>query len=588
MTGIPSPSLGCMLVERSLSQPTVTALMHKNEGQWHRLSWKNVAGEVCAIAGGLKKRGVGAGDRVAILSQSRFEWTLVDWAVLSLGAVTVSLYPTYSAEDVFEILSSCQAKVVFVENRSQLAKLQVVAHQIKLPISIVCFDFKHEEAGVLSLDALKSESIPEWSEATWASAAQAVVDTELATIIYTSGTSGHPRGIKLSHKNLAWLLTKWQGILNIGDEDLSLFVLPQAHILGRLDSLLPLVVGNGCAYGRGYLSLKDDLLETRPTFLVGVPRIFEDLQKEILEQFEKENWFKRQALARSFASARRSLETTQRAGVVGPLTKLEGTIADRFFFDGIRARFGRRLRFCVSGGAALRRDTSEFFFALGIPLLEGYGLTETSGLVFLNSLENYRLGSTGQALPGVDFKIANDGELLLKSPSVAQDSLKSGEWFATGDTAEIDPKGFLTITGRKKELLVLNSGKSISPVKIESKLRAHALFDHVVVAGEARSFLVALLSLNRSAASRLARAKSIHYTTYEDLLSHPEFNRAVGEIVDTMNRGVAPFEMLRRFAILKRDLSVDAGELSSTLKVKRAFCIKKYTKLIDRLYDSAT
>lgn len=547
-------------VERLRHRP---CLRFKDKGRWKTWSWFEVRERVRALAFALKGMGVSQGDRVAICSGTCPEWTIADLAILSLGAVTVPIYPSSTADQVAYILGNSSAKVVFVEDEDQRAKVLKKKRGLRALKKIVPIsgpvDPADPEGAVLF-------------ESAWIRGLHAVAPSQTATIVYTSGTTGAPKGVVLTHKNFLAEIRMLQKALPLDARHIALFFLPLAHIFARAMQFWQLSVGYVNAYGR-LETVVEDLRAVRPHFFGSVPRIFEKIHEKILSSGEGAGLL--QGLARRALSWR-------------PLARL-------FVFRKIRALFGGRLRFTISGGAPLSKEVAAFFHVAGILITEGYGLTETTAGIFINTEKDYRFGTVGKAVPGVRLRFARDGEILIKSPTVFQGYYRDPKatraaftrdgWFKTGDIGRLDRDGFLKITDRKKDLIITSAGKNIAPQNIEKLLMTIPYISHAAVQGEGRNYLTALVTLNPEAVEAYARRERLRANGFKTLAKHPEIHRLLRKAIEEKNGRLASFETIKKFAILENDFSQATGELTPTLKLKRRVVSEKYKDLIDHLYQ---
>jgi long-chain acyl-CoA synthetase len=523
--------------------PMPAYLEEQPEG-WRDVSWEEAGRRVDALARGLLARGVRRGDAVAVLSRTRLEWILLDWAIMSIGAVVVGLYPTNTASECGYILGHSEAVLAFVEDDEQAAKLASVYDG-----PVVRFD---------ELDALEAsagDSRPE-----------PVGEEDLATLIYTSGTTGPPKGCMLTHKNL---VTAAMGVrTELQDEtDVVLLFLPMAHSFAR-------IVHQGAAYHGSTLAIVSDvgrlpeaLARTRPTILPAVPRVYEKIHANVVGEIERSSPAKR-------AIGRWAL----RVGATNNPSSAQGRIADALVFKKIRDRLGGRIRIGISGAAPLGIDVLEFFRSLNMLVIEGYGLTETSSSLSVNDPDDYRFGTVGRVVDGSEVKLDEDGEILVRSDSVFKGYFKDPEataaaftedgFFRTGDVGEIDADGFVKITDRKKDIIITAGGKNIAPQNLENALKASRFVSQALVVGDRRPYVTALITLDRDEVNGSGR--------------DPE--QLVQEVVDSVNRDRVRVEQIKRFAILPRDFSQEAGELTPTLKLRRRVVHEHFGHEIEELY----
>jgi long-chain acyl-CoA synthetase len=544
------PSLWQDVVGKGLATP---AYLEEQPDGWREVSWPEAAERVEALGRALLARGIGHGDAVAVVARTRLEWLLLDWAIMSIGAVVVGLYPSNTAEECRYILEHCDAVLVFVENDEQQEK---VASVYSGPV--VRFDaITQFEAEGRAYDGPPPGPVAE---------------DDVATLIYTSGTTGPPKGVILTHRNLATAASRATSTTN--EDDLVLLFLPMAHSFAR-------IAHQGSAFNGATVALVSDvarvseaLQRTKPTFLPAVPRVYEKIHANTLGEIERAGGLKR-ALG---LWALRVGAKAHAAEHPSPLLKLQARVADKLVFAKVKEKLGGRLRLGVSGAAPLGLDVLEFFNSLGILVIEGYGLTETSSSLSVNEQEDYRLGTVGRAVDGCEVRFDEDGEILVKSPSVFAGYYKDPEataaaftddgWFRTGDVGEIDDDGFIKITDRKKDLIITAGGKNIAPQNLENALKASRFVSQAVAIGDRRPYVTALITLDWDEVNATGR----------------DPQELVQEIVDTVNHDRVRVEQIKKFAILPRDFSQEEGEVTPTLKLRRRIVQEHFSDEIENLY----
>jgi long-chain acyl-CoA synthetase len=555
--------------------------------------------QVRDLALGLAAIGVTAGDRVAILSESRPEWLLTDLAVLTAGAVTVPVYQTLSAGQARHILQDSGAKVVVASNRIQVEKVQDIRHLIpSLECVVVIDESDGGGASVLSLATVMARGhqrvMAEWGAGRdFRDAARAIEPDRLATIIYTSGTTGQPKGVMLTHGNLVSNMRAATMVLDVGHEDVALSFLPLSHSFERMASYVYLFAGVTVIFAESMDTVGRDIAAVRPTLITGVPRAYEKMQARVFERALAGpsaraalfRWAVRAGTAKSKARLR--------GRAVGPLTALKATVADRLVFSKIRAALGNRIRFVVSGSAPLGVDTAEFFHAVGVPVIEGYGLTETAPILTVNPPDAPRVGTVGKPVEGVEIRIAADGEILARGPNLmagyynnpgaTAEAVREG-WFHTGDIGHVDAEGYLTITDRKKDVLVTSGGKKIAPQPIEAVLKRSPLVSEAIVLGDRRKYAVALVAPDFRELERRLRDLGRPPGERDELVSRPDVVALYQEIVDALNRELAQFERIKKIALLPAEFTIESGELTPTMKIRRKVIEEKWRQVIERLY----
>ena len=572
--------------------------MRRTAHGWETIAAERALADVESLALALRELGLERGDRVGLLSENRYEWAVTDLAVLGLGAVTVPIYPTLPTPQVRALIENCEAKVVVVSTLAQLEKVRSAVAGLGFVRVLVTMDPlpPAERPGEHALHALLSRgaALREAQPGAFAAAAQAVRPDDLATLIYTSGTTGEPKGAKLTHGNIASNVAAALQILRFEATDRHLSFLPLSHIFERMAGFYSiLAAGAGIAFARSIETVGEDALEVRPTIMIGVPRFFEKVNARILEGANAHPapvralffWGLGQgrAMARAHYARRRP----------PLLTALLMPLADRLVMVNVRARMGGRLRFCVSGSAPLSPAVMEFFYAIGIPIVEGYGLTETSPVITTNPLGREKPGTVGPPIPGVEVKIGEGGEILTRGPhvmrgyyrneSATREALRDG-WFHTGDIGHLDADGYLVITDRLKDLLVLAGGKKVAPQPLEAKLKTSAWVGEAVLLGDRRPYVVCLIVPAFGALESEAKTRGWACATRRELIGGPEVLALYQAEVDRVNTDLARFEQIKRFALLDRELSAEAGELTPTLKVKRKVVMAGFASVIDALY----
>jgi len=588
--------------------PRIAVRRRREALQWSVLSWAELGEEVRSIAAGLLALGVGPGDRVALLSRTRVEWSLVDYATLSIGAVLVPLYHSNTASQWRYIVDDSKATVLFVEDRDQLDA--VLPHLESLPnlkhvVVIEVADLREVPSAML-IDELgrNGRRLLRESPERVDQAIEAVQPEHLATIVYTSGTTGQPKGVCLTHDNLLSAVLALPQVIKVGPEDTTVLCLPLSHIYPRLAQYVSLATGFCIAYARRVDQLQEVLVEVRPTFFFAVPRIYERIYQQTLARYRELPPLMQVAFRKGVAAARdvRGLQRPETGAPASerPLlsrfrvaTKLQERAADKAIFAPVREALGGRIRFCVSGGAPMNVEVLQFFELAGVQVLEGYGLTETVGAGCINPPGEARFGTVGRPLPGVRVRIAADGEILIHGGSVfggyhelpdeTELALDDG-WLHTGDVGQFDEAGYLKITDRKKDLLITSGAKNVPPQKVEGALRLSAYVAEAMVFGDRRPYLVALLALDEREVRAFASKLGLEDYDWSALVREPRILKLIGEEVERCNTRLARFEQVRRFRILPRSLSVAGGELTPTLKVRRQAVQERYRPLIQAMY----
>jgi long-chain acyl-CoA synthetase len=543
--------------------PEEPAYLEETREGWRPVSWDEATERVEALAHGLLARDVRHGDRVAILSQTRLEWILLDWAVMSIGAVVVGLYPTSSAKECEYILGHCEAVLAFAEDDEQTRKLVSIRGTLPTLREIIPFDWldKLESDGRLAKH-LQPDPVEE---------------DDLATLIYTSGTTGPPKGCMLTHRNLVTAaMCVVEGMNQPGD--VVLLFLPLAHSYGRLAHQAATHRGATVALVADVARVPEALAAVRPTVLPAVPRVYEKVHANTLGEIERAGALRRRIGLWALGVGGRVSRARREGSSVGGLLALQQRLADRLVFAKVRERLGGRLRVGVSGAAPLSPDVMEFFHALGVPVVEGYGLTETASSATVNEPGDFRIGTVGRPVEGAEIRLADDGEILIRSDSVFAGYFKEPEataavltddgWFSSGDVGEIDGEGFLRITDRKKDLIITAGGKNIAPQNLENALKTSRFVSQALVVGDRRPYVAALVTLDDAEIASTARSPQ----------------ELVQELVDDVNRDRTRVEQIKRFVILPRDFSQEEGEVTPTLKLRRKVIHEHFADEIEQLY----
>ncbi len=572
------------------SQPRCVLYMDE-AGQWQAFSGMQVYQRVRAFAEALSGWGVKKGDRIAILGENRWEWAVADFAVLAMGAVDVPIYPTLTAEQIGVLLADSGTRVAVVSSRQQYDKVASVRSQTAVE-KIVLMDDEGVADAVLMSSLLKdADSRAAERDAAFDRTAYDVAPDDLATLIYTSGTTGEPKGVMLTHGNIASNVNYSLAGFEILQADSCISFLPLSHITARHLDYAIYTRQATVAYCPSFERLPHALKEVRPTVLVAVPRVFEKVRQEAERQASRSGVKKR-----IFAWAVKTGQKHREEILSGETpSSLGWKIANKLVFSKIQSGFGGRVRYYIAGGAPLGMDTASWFAGVGIRILEGYGLTETSPVLAINTTAAYRIGSVGQPLPNVECRIvAEDGELLVKGPNVFKgywqkpdqtaESFDAAGWFRTGDIGRIDEDGFLYITDRKKELLKTSGGKLVAPQPIENKLKASMFVGQAAAVGDKHKFIAALISPNFVALEEWAKQMGISAPTRRELVESPAVVTHYQYIVDEVNSGLAQFETIKRFKLVPEEWSLAGGELTPSLKLKRRVMNQKYAAEIAAFY----
>jgi long-chain acyl-CoA synthetase len=568
-------------------------LVQDSTGAWQPISSSQVYQCVRAIAATLRSWGIGKGDRVAILSENRWEWAIADFACLAIGAVDVPIYPNLLSEQIIPLLADSGSRVLFVSTQTQYDKIAPHRSRTNLEHIVVMDDAPIAGAEtffslVAGADARNLER-----DAAFDEAARQIQPRDLATLIYTSGTTGEPKGVLLTHGNIASNVNYSLNEFDLGPTDSCISFLPLSHITARHLDYALYAKDVAVAYCNSFDKLPQTLLAIQPTVLVAVPRVFEKV-RQVAEQKASASGIKRKLFAWALQTGHKYRDEIA-AGRTP--SSLSWKIADAIVYKKLRAGFGGYVRYCIAGGAPLGLDTAHWFASAGVRILEGYGLTETSPVIALNTANANRMGSVGKPMPNIECRIAEDGELLVRGPSIFHGYWKNNSdavdttgaidnegWFATGDIGHIDQDGFLFITDRKKELLKTSGGKLIAPQPIENKLKTSYLVGNVAVVGDRHKFASALIMPNFAALEPWAKEHGIPALGRQELVEDPNIRAEYQNIVDKVNATLANFETIKRFRLVPDEWTVDSGELTPSMKLRRRVIAQKYVREIADFY----
>lgn len=594
MPFLTAKTISQLFLSRIAATPDHIGYKYKTSGQWRDITYRKFHEDVRATSFGLMGLGIEPGDRIAILSQTRYEWSVFDLAILGAGAVTVPVYSSSTAQDVRFILEHSEAKVVIVEDLVQLQKLT------SLPTlrQIVLMEGRAESTQSISslreLGSAQEARSPTRFEQNLRDARP----SDPIAVVYTSGTTGIPKGAVITHDNLMSVLEDCLAIISSFSEPESetiLSYLPFSHILGKVESVAGLTFGWTQAFAESMDRLLDNLTEIRPTLLFSVPRIFEKAYDRIQFEIAHASAPKRQLFDWALESGKKYYAKLSNKQLPSPRELAEYLLARNLVFRKVTQGFGGRLKFAICGGAPLSQSLGEFFQIAGIKVLEGYGLTETCGPVSVNTPDQLRFGTVGKPLAEVSVRTGEDGEIQIHSRKVFSGYLKSPDetasvmedgWFKTGDIGYIDDDGFIHITGRKKDLIITAAGKNIAPQKIESLAQSSPWIHQMVVIGDRRPYLVALLTLNRERVIQAASEKGILFSEYAELIRNPKIISMTHSAVERINAALAKHETIKKFMVLPHEFTVAAGELTPSLKVKRQVVESRYEAEINSLYES--
>lgn len=591
------PNVAVLFRDRVATSPSSEAFRYPTGDAWESITWQQAGERVEALAAGLLSLGLESEQRVGIVSGTRYEWILADLAVMCAAGATTTVYPSTNAEDTAYILSDSESRFVFAEDDAQVAKLRERKNELPHLAKVITFDGAADGEWVISLDQLAELGAAYLAEhpGVIADKAAAIAPDQLATLIYTSGTTGRPKGVRLRHKS--WV---YEGeairVQNILDEsDLQFLWLPMAHSFGKVLLSAQLACGFASAVDGRVEKIVDNCATVKPTFMGAAPRIFEKAYGRIQTMQAAEGGAKEKIFHKAFEVGLK-VEALKREGKSVPIgLKVQHGLFDKLVFSKVRERFGGRVRFFISGAAALNREIAEWFNAAGIVILEGYGMTENSAGATVNHPDDNRIGTVGRALPGAEVKIGDGDEVLLRGPHIMEGyhnlpeethkALDAEGWLHTGDKGSLDADGFLTITGRIKELFKTSGGKYIAPPAIESKFKAICPYaSQFMVFGNERNYVIALVTLDPDAMAGWAAENDMAGKSYTEIVNSAEVKAMVGGYVDELNTRLNRWETIKKWELLDHDLTVESGELTPSMKVKRNVVEGNYKDTIDRLY----
>ena len=588
-------TLAQVLLNTVKTYPKPDFMLYKKEGRYQPLSTEEFGRRVKHLCLGLKDLGLQKGDKVVILSENRPEWVITDHANLCLGASTVPIYTSLVSEQIKYIIDDSDAKAVVVSCEDLWKKVETVKLSLTKVRHFITF-LEEAPDGVLTFNQVleRGRKIDEQNPSLFESLVNAVKPEDEASLIYTSGTTGAPKGVILTHSNFLSNVQSVSSIIEFSDKDTVLSFLPLSHVLERMVTFTYIFKGCRIGYAESVESVGENLLEIRPNVMVSVPRVFEKIYAKVMDTVLAGSTLKKRifywALKVGKEYGRRKLN---RQTIPGGLQR-KRNLAHKLVYSKIIAKTGGRVRFFVSGGAPLSKDIAEFFYALGLVILEGYGLTETSPVISVNTFENIRLGTVGKPIPGVEVKIGPDGEILTRGPHVMKGYYKKeaetreafeGDWFHTGDIGHIDKDGFIVITDRKKDIIVTAGGKNIAPQPIENILKINPFISNAVVIGDRRRFVCALIVPNFEKLEKYARSSNIPFAGRAELVANEQVVNFLQAEVDRATPNLAQYERIKRIALLDRDFEIEKGEMTPSLKVKRNIVEQKYKALIDALYE---
>lgn len=575
------------------------ALMHKVQGKYQGIPYKELRRRVELFALGLAALGVKHNDKIGIISENRPEWVIADIAILSLGAIDVPLFPSLTAKQVEYCFDDASAKFAILSNQLQLNKVLKIYDELKTLDKIILMNpLETKEPHVLQFSRIYElgekfeKENPDYLE----ESLKLVKPADLATIIYTSGTTGNPKGVMLTHSNFVSNIIAAASVLQIDERDTNLSFLPLSHSFERMGGYYAaFACGATIGYAESIDTVGENMIEVKPTFMTTVPRLFERIYSRVNKSMENSPPARRKIFNWAVKVGRKYAKALKHGYI--PITlKMQHRLADKLVFHKLKERTGGRIRYFASGGAALMRELGEFFEAVGIKIVEGYGLTETSPVISVNRLDDYKFGTVGKPIPGVEVKIAEDGEILTRGPHVmkgyynnrkaTEETIDKEGWLHTGDIGVFDAAGFLVITDRKKHLFVSSGGKNIAPQPIENLFLTSKYIDQFVLFGDRRQFLSALIVPDFEAIKEYADTHKIPYTSVVDLTKSEEIHKLIEQDIQALQRDLANYERVKRFVLLDKPLTIEEGEITPTLKVRRKAIEDRYAHLIESMYRS--
>jgi long-chain acyl-CoA synthetase len=588
-----------LFLDRVGRSPAAEAFRWPDGGGWKSLTWRQAEERVRAVAAGLAALGLKPEERCAILSGTRIEWLLADYGILCAGCATTTIYPSSTPEDCAYILGDSASALCFAESEEQVAKLASRRQELPGLRHVVVFDGRATPDGwVMTLDDLEARGREHDAAhaGRFEETAEAVKADDLATLIYTSGTTGKPKGVELTHG--CWVAqsaaVEESGILSHANP-VQFFWLPLAHSFGKMIGTAQLRIGFPTAVDGRIEKIVENLAAIRPTFVCAVPRIFEKVHAKVLQGAQAGGAAKRAIFSWALGVGRAAAKLERQGRSAGPLLAVQRALADRLVFGKIRALFGGKLQFFISGSAPLSREIHEFFEAMGVTILEGYGLTESSAGTHANRPGRARLGTVGTPLPGIEQKLAADGEVLMRGAWImrgyhhlaeaTREALDGDGWLHTGDIGTIDADGYLAITDRKKDLIKTSGGKYIAPQELEGRLKAlSTVVSQVVIHGDKRNYVTALVTLDPLALRAWAEGAGLGSTAHEELVRQPRVRAMVQEAMARLNADLPRFSAVKKFAILPAEFSETAGEVTPSQKLKRKVIEARYKVVLDALY----
>ena len=577
------------------SFPKADLMLYKEAGEYKPISTEEFGDWVIYLSLGLRELGLNKGDKLALLAENSPEWVMTDLASLCLGSITVPIYTSLVPEQIKYIVNDSDTKVVVCSDLSIWEKVKSVKDKMKnVEYFLIMGDEAPEGTVLLSEVIEKGKKVKEKDPGLFEKSALEIKPNDTASIIYTSGTTGTPKGVILSHSNFISNSKSTSDIIKFTSDDYVLSFLPLSHVLERMVTFTYLYKGCSIAYAESVETVAENLLEIRPHIMVSVPRVFEKIYAKVMDTVLEGSALKKKIFFWGVKVGKEFSQKKLDKKKISKWLELKRKIAHKIVFLKIISKTGGRVRFFVSGGAPLSKDIAEFFYGIGLVILEGYGLTETSPVIAVNTFEELRFGSVGKPIPGVEVKIADDGEILTRGPNLMKGYYKKEEetneaikqgWFYTGDIGHLDEDNFLYITDRKKDIIVTAGGKNVAPQIIENQLKTNPFISNAVVIGDRKKFVSALVVPEFEKLEGYAKASNIEYTSRKDLIENEKINNFMMSEIDRYSANFASYERVKRIVLLDRDFEIEKGELTPSLKVRRNIVEDKYKDVIDKLYQ---
>jgi len=577
------------------SFPKADLMLYKEAGEYKPISTEEFGDWVICLSLGLRELGLNKGDKLALLAENSPEWVMTDLASLCLGSITVPIYTSLVPEQIKYIVNDSDTKIVVCSDLSLWEKVKSVKDKMKnVEYFLIMGDEAPEGTVLLSEVIEKGKKVKEKDPGLFEKSALEIKPDDTASIIYTSGTTGTPKGVILSHSNFISNSKATSDIIKFTSDDYVLSFLPLSHVLERMVTFTYLYKGCSIAYAESVETVAENLLEIRPHIMVSVPRVFEKIYAKVMDTVLEGSALKKKIFFWGVKAGKEFSQKKLDKEKISKWLELKRKTAHKLVFSKIISKTGGRVRFFVSGGAPLSKDIAEFFYGIGLVILEGYGLTETSPVIAVNTFEDLRFGSVGKPIPGVEVKIADDGEILTRGPNLMKGYYKKEEetneaikqgWFYTGDIGHLDEDNFLYITDRKKDIIVTAGGKNVAPQIIENQLKTNPFISNVVVVGDRKKFVSALVVPEFEKLEGYAKASNIEYTSRKDLIENEKINNFVMSEIGRYSANFASYERVKKIVLLDRDFEIEKGELTPSLKVRRNIVEDKYKDVIDKLYQ---